>query len=59
MNINKLVYYETYHYRGKDKPRTVSLSHGKIIGENLLKYKLRNIYNGREVWRMKDNVRFD
>jgi hypothetical protein len=55
--IGSPVIYENYHYRGKEKPRSVTLAYGLIIGETSNKFKIRNIKNGREVWRIKENIR--
>lgn len=57
INIGSPVIYENYHYRGENKPRSVTLAYGTVIGQNSTKYKIRNVKNDREVWRVKENVR--
>lgn len=58
MSTEALVYYKTYTYKGKGKARRVSLSQGLIVGENSIKYKIKDFYTGKAVWRIKDNVKF-
>ena len=56
-NVGRPVIYESYHFLGKGKPRAASLSYGIITYENSAKYKIKNIRNGKEVWRNKEDVR--